>query len=615
MARLRVLVYSLVLATLISSLAFVPFPMAATTAVQIEFLLSQVRNATGSLAGGHVHFYAAGTTTNKDVYLDINKTPPAAANPYTLDANGTALLYGDGTYRVVIQTAAGVTVYDRDNLKFEDLATDFINSEYVYTLKPRGLTGNDTGNITGYDNITGTTRVRAPSIGSASYTDNGYFLNIITKDPWFDVRAYGAGLSTTNGTDDWTAAIQAAIDAAAASTYVGAYAADIGSGTVFIPPGKFRTTSPLTISNSGVTIRGSGIGSTMLYTDFTTDNAAIIVKDASGDRLENIGIYDMRIEGDSYTEDSPSYAIRLDRISRFTGNNLRIYGYTKGGFDFLSIWECSFSNITISAAGLYGTTSPVTAVLNFHITASATTEGNTQSQFNNVQIGSFSGPAIAITGTTANHSVLQFSNILMESQGTTNYANDDLAVIYITSGTFAVSFNNIGITLNNKTNSFSGDIININTADSWGFSLTGGYLAAQSAGGTWTGRFIQADMGNVNISNMLFLDPHGITGIGNFIDTGTPGNNGYINVRLSNVTFMTDRAHNELFNNSLYVQGNYDIWRYTSAGPARQYNLIPARYYGTAGLDNDCLTGELIRDNTNALFYCSPDNTLTSIAP
>jgi hypothetical protein len=214
MKRILALSYTLVLATLISSLAF-----GATTAVQIEFLLSQVRSATGSLAGGHVHFYSAGTTTNKAVYLDINKAS-TAANPYTLDANGTALLYGDGTYRVVIQTAAGVTVYDRDNLKFEDLATDFINAEYVYTLKLKGLTGNDNGNITGYDNITATTRVRAPSIGSASYIDNGYFNYLFsneTLDNVVNVKAPKYGAKCDNVTDD-TTALAAALIAARGKT-------------------------------------------------------------------------------------------------------------------------------------------------------------------------------------------------------------------------------------------------------------------------------------------------------------------------------------------------------------------------------------------------------------
>ena len=96
---------------------------ASQNAQSIQFLLSQSRTATTSLAGGKVYAYAAGTTTAKTVWLDRGKTTPAA-NPYTLDTNGTAQLYADGIYRIVIKDAAGVTRYDRDNLAYQDLASN-----------------------------------------------------------------------------------------------------------------------------------------------------------------------------------------------------------------------------------------------------------------------------------------------------------------------------------------------------------------------------------------------------------------------------------------------------------------------------------------------------------
>lgn len=152
-----------VLAVAISGLIFAPFSFAG--AMQIGNLLSQVRSASGSLAGGHVHFYSAGTTTNKTIWTTSAKSV-AAANPYTLDANGAAYLFGDGTYRIVIHTAAGATAYDWDNLRIEDFLS--------------GFTGDGTGNISGFDNITATTRVRAPNIGAAAGTDNGVFNNTTT---------------------------------------------------------------------------------------------------------------------------------------------------------------------------------------------------------------------------------------------------------------------------------------------------------------------------------------------------------------------------------------------------------------------------------------------------
>lgn len=97
---------------------------AASKATNIEFLLSQVRNSVGNLAGGTVTVAAAGdaTSTPITIWLDRNKATPAA-NPYTLDANGTAQLYADGLIKVVLKNAAGTTVYTRDNLNYVDFQT------------------------------------------------------------------------------------------------------------------------------------------------------------------------------------------------------------------------------------------------------------------------------------------------------------------------------------------------------------------------------------------------------------------------------------------------------------------------------------------------------------
>ncbi len=161
MKRFTAFVYFLVLA-----LVFSPVPIFAGAGMQIGFLLSQVRYASGTLAGGKAYFYEAGTTTNKAVYTDIGLTTPAA-NPYTLDANGTALLYGNGTYRVVIKTSALATVYDRDNVRFEDILG--------------GIAGNGTGNITGYDNLTITGKATIPTL-VVTTLDNITTANITTAN-------------------------------------------------------------------------------------------------------------------------------------------------------------------------------------------------------------------------------------------------------------------------------------------------------------------------------------------------------------------------------------------------------------------------------------------------
>jgi hypothetical protein len=115
------------LIALLLSLALCTSASAAVKATTIQFLLNQQRSSTGSLAGGTVECYASGTSTLKTIWLDRDKADEAA-NPYTLDSNGTAPLFGDGVYRIVLKDAAGNVKYDRSGLMFQD---DAMNADTV----------------------------------------------------------------------------------------------------------------------------------------------------------------------------------------------------------------------------------------------------------------------------------------------------------------------------------------------------------------------------------------------------------------------------------------------------------------------------------------------------
>lgn len=88
---------------------------------QISLLL----NPRADAVGGKVYFYKVGTSGNdvsnlKTVWTDADKGS-AAANPYTLSANGSAQLYGDGEYRVVIYNANDVLLDEHANLQYEPI--------------------------------------------------------------------------------------------------------------------------------------------------------------------------------------------------------------------------------------------------------------------------------------------------------------------------------------------------------------------------------------------------------------------------------------------------------------------------------------------------------------
>jgi len=75
------------------------------------------------IVGGKIYFYEAGTDTPLDTYSDEELTTPNA-NPVVADASGRCgLIYLSGTeiYKVVVKSAADVTIYTADNIKGYDL--------------------------------------------------------------------------------------------------------------------------------------------------------------------------------------------------------------------------------------------------------------------------------------------------------------------------------------------------------------------------------------------------------------------------------------------------------------------------------------------------------------
>lgn len=70
------------------------------------------------ISGGLLYTYAAGTTTPLATWPNVNLTPGTEnANPVVLDAAGRATLFLSPTsYKFILKTAAGATVWTRDNI-------------------------------------------------------------------------------------------------------------------------------------------------------------------------------------------------------------------------------------------------------------------------------------------------------------------------------------------------------------------------------------------------------------------------------------------------------------------------------------------------------------------
>ena len=124
----------------------------STRAYQFDFLLAGLIHPTtlAPLAGGVIYFYAAGTTTAKNVWSEKEKTNPFTS--ITLGSDGTAQYYGEGIYKVVVKNSAETsTLYTWDDVKC--LANNYyvrsVSTNTTATTDDDFISVNtDSGNIT-----------------------------------------------------------------------------------------------------------------------------------------------------------------------------------------------------------------------------------------------------------------------------------------------------------------------------------------------------------------------------------------------------------------------------------------------------------------------------------
>jgi hypothetical protein len=88
-------------------------PLSAQTQAVMPGGMEQFNDGNGApYAGGKVYMYVPYTTTPKVTYQDPYGTA-SNQNPIALDANGRAIIWGNGVYRQVLQDLNGVEVWDQ----------------------------------------------------------------------------------------------------------------------------------------------------------------------------------------------------------------------------------------------------------------------------------------------------------------------------------------------------------------------------------------------------------------------------------------------------------------------------------------------------------------------
>jgi hypothetical protein len=179
------------------------------------------------LAGGLLYTYAAGTSTLKTTWQDSDGTVPNT-NPIILDSTGSALVYWDGAYKVVLKDAQGNTVYTVDNYKTDPYS--------LQSILP-SLAESSGSSLVGFLQSGG---------GATAMTVQDALRERIS------IKQFGA---KGDGTTDDTTAIQAAITRAGTA------------GQLRWPAGTYLCKQPLTvacqwIAEGEVTIKFSSISST-----------------------------------------------------------------------------------------------------------------------------------------------------------------------------------------------------------------------------------------------------------------------------------------------------------------------------------------------------------------
>ncbi len=178
--------------------------------------------------------------------------------------------------------------------------------------------------------------------------------------PWFDVTAYGA---TGNGVTDDSAAIQAALTAAAAIA---------AGGLVYIPAGTYVVGTALTCSNRFVTIQGAGKDSTKL--SYTGNGVALTLGTTAGAGADSTGgVRDLTITGTG----SGTSGLRIIVFNGGYLENLRVEDFTAGNGILFDGANCIYSyNVDVQ-----------NNLINLKFSADVTTPGNPYSANLNVFFG------------------------------------------------------------------------------------------------------------------------------------------------------------------------------------------------------------------------------------
>ncbi len=314
----------------------------------IEFLASsRIDPRSGKVwdNGAIVHFYSAGTLTNKAVWLDRDKTLPTVAGIYqtTLGADGSVLVFGDSVYDIKIYDA-----YDQDltspvrSFPAVNITDGTVGAELT---DPVFLNGTDPTKKAGFN----TDGISSGTQRNFSLPDKSGTIALVVANTNNFVNASDFGV-IANGSHDDLAAINSAIGYCKANGFL----------RLCLPAGTIKTSAAFddlatAASYDGISVSGSGQGNTII--DCTSLGSGVSPFTVTGGSGSSCGkqISDMTILGNGTQTGFINNGLcgyGLERV-RFTNLGRGIYwkNGSVGSFTEYSIAEnCVFdSNVVLKA--------------------------------------------------------------------------------------------------------------------------------------------------------------------------------------------------------------------------------------------------------------------------
>lgn len=264
------------------------------------------------LTGGKLYTYAAGTTTPQTSYT-TSAGNVAHANPIVLDAAG--------------RVPAGGEIWLTDGVNYKFVLKD-ANDVLIATYD--NVTGNGSGILSSLAASSGSSLVGFIQTGANAVTQT-----VQSKlRETVSVKDFGA---VGDGTTDDTAAIQAAIDS--------------NSGEVYFPPGTYKTTSPLSFSNS-VYLRGANKDFSIIRFYSTTAGASCI--EATGSRLfiEQLGIFSNSGKSDGNSLNGIKHVNATNNAVGYCGSkNFRVEGFSGNAIELQRAIFYRIENVFINNCG------------------------------------------------------------------------------------------------------------------------------------------------------------------------------------------------------------------------------------------------------------------------